>query len=48
MMGNLLVQKTFININNSVSFEYNLPSGTYTVLVQTEKGREVRKLVIIR
>ncbi len=48
MMGNLLLQKTFININNSVSFECNLPSGTYTVLVQTENGREVRKLVVIR
>ena len=48
MMGNLLLQKTFININNSVSFEYNLPSGIYTVLVQTDSGREVRKLVVIR
>jgi hypothetical protein len=48
MMGNLVLEKNFVNIDNAVSFEHHLPNGTYTVLVQTEKGREVRKIVVLK
>src|SRR6266540_2727699 len=46
--GNLLLQKTFTNINNPLSIEHNLPTGNYMVVIQTESGRFERKFAVIR
>ncbi len=46
--GNLLLQKTFTNINNPLSIEHNLPTGNYIVVIQTESGRFERKFAVIR
>ena len=46
--GDRVLQKVFFNINNTVSVEYNLPAGTYMVVVHTEKGMEHGKLVVIK
>lgn len=48
MLGNVLLQKTVMNAGNKINFYHNLSPGTYTVLVQMQDRREVRKLIVVK
>lgn len=48
VIGSCVLQKILMNVDNNISFEHNLSSGIYTVLVQTERGKGARKLVVAK
>ncbi len=46
--GTLHLKKFYKDVGNSISFEHQLSSGTYTVLVTTEHRKEAKKILILK
>lgn len=46
--GTLHLKKSYKDVGNRISFEHQLSSGTYTVLVTTEHRKEAKKILILK